>query len=161
MRFATITGRLGSLGSEKWALHLQARNMVANGADILEMTIGEPDMPPDTALLEECQRAMNAGRTRYSNGRGEPSIVGALARKYSGRSGRSITAENILCFPGTQTALFASMMGLVEKGDDVLVGDPLMHPMKVWSGQPGPLWRRCRLRRKTNFTCARKTWKQP
>ncbi len=125
MRFATITGRLGSLGSEKWALHLQARNMVANGADILEMTIGEPDMPPDTALLEECQRAMNAGRTRYSNGRGEPSIVGALARKYSGRSGRSITAENILCFPGTQTALFASMMGLVEKGDDVLVGDPL------------------------------------
>ena len=39
--------------------------------------------------------------------------------------------ENILCFPGTQTALFVSMMGLIEEGDDVLVGDPFMLPMRV------------------------------
>jgi arginine:pyruvate transaminase len=36
-----------------------------------------------------------------------------------------VTTGNVLCFPGTQTALFVVMLGLVEAGDAVLVGDPL------------------------------------
>ena len=31
----------------------------------------------------------------------------------------------MLCFPGTQTSLFASIMGLINEGDEVLLGDPL------------------------------------
>jgi len=124
MRYASITERLSDLGSEKWALHVQARAMAAAGADIVELTIGEPDIQPDTALLEACRDAMFAGRTRYSNGRGEASVVNALVAKYAARTHRAITAENVLCFPGTQSALFAVMLGLVEGGDTVLVGDP-------------------------------------
>ena len=124
MRYASITRRLSDLGSEKWAVHLRARSLAAQGIDILELTIGEPDISPDPALLEECRRAMFAGRTRYSNGRGEPSVVAAIAGKYARRTGRPVSAENVLCFPGTQTALFAAMLGLAESGDGVLVGDP-------------------------------------
>lgn len=125
MRYASITGRLSDLGSEKWAVHLHARALAERGAEIIELTIGEPDIAPAEDLLRECSRAIYAGRTRYSNGRGERSVVDALVGKYAGRSGRRLSAENILCFPGTQTALFAVMMGLVEEGDAVLVGDPL------------------------------------
>ena len=124
MRYASITDRLASLGSEKWAIHAEARRMKAEGQDIIELTIGEPDVPPDPALLAEAVRTMHAGRYRYSNGRGEPSVVDALVRKYRKRRG-DVTAANVLCFPGTQTALFAVMLGLVEAGDAVLVGDPL------------------------------------
>ncbi|WP_085031647.1 pyridoxal phosphate-dependent aminotransferase [Ensifer aridi] len=124
MRYASITSRLAELGSGKWTLHIRARQLKASGADIIELTIGEPDLPPDRALLDECQRAMNAGRYRYSNGRGEPGVVAALVEKYCRRRA-DVTAENILCFPGTQTALFAVMLGLAEAGDGVLVGDPL------------------------------------
>ncbi|MDX0982651.1 aminotransferase class I/II-fold pyridoxal phosphate-dependent enzyme [Sinorhizobium medicae] len=124
MRYASITSRLADLGSGKWTLHVRARQLKASGADIIELTIGEPDLPPDPALLEECQRAMNAGRYRYSNGRGEPAVVAALTEKYRRRRS-GVTKENILCFPGTQTALFAVMFGLAEAGDGVLVGDPL------------------------------------
>ncbi|THK34442.1 pyridoxal phosphate-dependent aminotransferase [Ensifer sp. MPMI2T] len=124
MRYASITSRLADLGSGKWTLHTRARQLKAEGADIIELTIGEPDLPPDRSLLDECQRAMNAGRYRYSNGRGEPAVVAALAEKYRRRR-VDVTAENVLCFPGTQTALFAVMLGLVEAGDAVLVGDPL------------------------------------
>lgn len=67
---------------------------------------------------------MRAGRTRYSNGRGEPAILAALAAKYSKRTGRTITTDNVLYFPGTQTALYAVLTGLVESGDKVLVPDP-------------------------------------
>lgn len=51
-------------------------------------------------------------------------MLTALVGKYSSRTERLITRENILCFPGTQSALFAVMICLVEAGDDVLVGDP-------------------------------------
>lgn len=124
MRYASITDRLSTLGSGKWAVHAEARAMAAAGQKIIELTIGEPDLPPDQALLDECTRAMNAGRTRYSNGRGEPAVVKALTDKYRKRRA-DVTEKNILCFPGTQTALFAVMLGLVEGGDAVLVGDPL------------------------------------
>jgi arginine:pyruvate transaminase len=124
MRYASITDRLQNLGSEKWAVHAAARRMKAEGKPVIELTIGEPDVPPDPALLAEATRAMHAGRYRYSNGRGEPAVVAALVRKYQKRRS-DVTAENVLCFPGTQTALFSVMLGLVEAGDAVLVGDPL------------------------------------
>ena len=124
MRYASITDRLADLGSGKWSLHIRARQLKAGGADIIELTIGEPDVPPDRALIAECQRAMNAGRYRYSNGRGEHAVVAALVEKYRRRRA-DVTSENVLCFPGTQTALFSVMLGLVETGDAVLVGDPL------------------------------------
>ncbi|AWI55883.1 pyridoxal phosphate-dependent aminotransferase [Sinorhizobium fredii] len=124
MRYASITSRLADLGSGKWSLHIRARQLKASGADLIELTIGEPDLPPDRALLDECHRAMYAGRYRYSNGRGEPALVAALAEKYRRRRA-DVSAENVLCFPGTQTALFAVMLGLAEAGDGVLVGDPL------------------------------------
>ncbi len=124
MRYASITERLASLGSEKWAVHVEARRRRDRGEPIIELTIGEPDLPPHRSLLEEATRAMHAGRYRYSNGRGEPQVVDALVRKYARRR-PDVTSANVLCFPGTQTALFAVMLGLVEKGDAVLVGDPL------------------------------------
>ena len=124
MRYASITDRLQNLGSEKWAVHAAARRMKAEGKPVIELTIGEPDVPPDPALLAEATRAMHAGRYRYSNGRGEPAVVAARVRKYQKRRS-DVTAENVLCFPGTQTALFSVMLGLVEAGDAVLVGDPL------------------------------------
>ncbi len=124
MRYASITDRLAHLGSGKWAVHLKAREMASEGTPVIELTIGEPDIRPDEALLDEANRAMREGRTRYSNGRGEPRVVAALVEKY-GRRQAGVGEGNILCFPGTQTALFAVMLGLVETGDSVLVCDPL------------------------------------
>ncbi len=124
MRYASITDRLANLGSGRWAVHLAARRMKSQGEDIIELTIGEPDVKPDQALLDEASRAMYAGRTRYSNGRGEPTVLTALVDKYAKRRA-GVTEKNFLCFPGTQTALYSVMTGLVEAGDGVLVGDPL------------------------------------
>ena len=125
MHYATISDRLGGLGSDKWAVHLKAREMAKAGINLLELTIGEPDIAPDPILAEVMADALEKGRVGYSDGRGEAPLLDALAGRYSARTGRAITRENIVCFPGTQTALFAVMMTLVEKGDAVLVGDPL------------------------------------
>ncbi|WP_226579576.1 pyridoxal phosphate-dependent aminotransferase [Acuticoccus sediminis] len=126
MRYASITDRLRGLGSGKWAVHFEARRRAEAGDAIIELTIGEPDIPPEDDLLDVCSAAMHAGRTGYGIGGGaDPELAEAIAAKYSRRTGRTITPANVLAFPGTQTALYASMMGIAEYGDEVLVGDPL------------------------------------
>ena len=125
MHYSKITERLGGLGSDKWAVHLKAREMKRAGADILELTIGEPDIAPDPILAETITTALGKGRTGYSNGRGETALLDAISKRYTARSGRTVGHEHIVCFPGTQTALFAVLLTLVEAGDAVLVGDPL------------------------------------
>ena len=125
MRYAEITDRLAELGGAKWAVHARARALAALGRDIIELTIGEPDVPTPAALIDTAVAAMTAGRTGYSNGRGEPALTQALAARYTVRRGRRISADQVMCFPGTQTALFAVLTALAGGGDEVLVGDPM------------------------------------
>ncbi len=125
MKTTDVMQRLSGLGGAKWDLHFKARELAVAGKDVIEMTIGEPDVPVPQSLLDTAARAMFAGRTGYSDGRGEMNLRVALAEHYSARTGRHISPNNILCFPGTQTALFAVMAGVAQHGDEVLVGDPL------------------------------------
>jgi arginine:pyruvate transaminase len=125
MRFAPVTDRLADLGGAKWAVHAAARDMQAAGHPVIELTIGEPDVPTPAVFIDAAVQAMHMGRTGYSNGRGEPALVQALADRYTARRGRIITPDQVMCFPGTQTALFAIMGTLLGPGDEVLVGDPM------------------------------------
>ncbi len=125
MKYAAITERLAHLGGAKWEVHARAKAMQAQGLPIIQLTIGEPDVATPPALIAEAQRAMDAGRLGYSNGRGEPALLEALAARYSKRTGRAISTEQIACLPGTQTSLYAVLLTLTGPGDEVLVGDPL------------------------------------
>jgi arginine:pyruvate transaminase len=125
MRYASVTDRLSGLAGAKWALHARARTMKTAGEDIIELTIGEPDVPTPARFIEAATRSMAAGRTGYSNGRGEPGVIAALAARYSARRGREITRDQIMCLPGTQTVLYAILRALAEAGDEVLIGDPM------------------------------------
>jgi arginine:pyruvate transaminase len=125
MRFAPVTDRLAGLGGAKWAVHARARVLKAAGRPIIELTIGEPDVATPSALLQAAADAMMAGRMGYSNGRGEPALVAALARRYTALRGREITPAMVMAFPGTQTVLYAVMQTLLGPGDEVLLGDPM------------------------------------
>ncbi|MES2667971.1 MAG: aminotransferase class I/II-fold pyridoxal phosphate-dependent enzyme [Pseudomonadota bacterium] len=125
MTYASLTTRLADLGGAKWEIHARARAMKAAGDAVIELTIGEPDVPTPAALLDAACAAMRQGRTGYSNGQGEPRLLAALAARYTARRGREIGTDQVMCFPGTQTTLYAVMMALAQTGDEVLVGDPM------------------------------------
>ncbi len=125
MKMTDVTDRLAGLGGAKWEVHLKARDLTRAGADIVEMTIGEPDVPVPGPLVDAAVASLQSGRTGYSNGRGEAGLLEALASRYSATRGRPFGPENFLCFPGTQTALFAVIAGVAQAGDEVLVGDPM------------------------------------
>lgn len=125
MRYAPVTERLAHLGGAKWQVHARARAMKHAGEAVIELTIGEPDVATPPELIAVATRAMEDGRTGYSNGHGEPGLLRALAARYTARRGRPFGPENLMTFPGTQTTLYAVLNALLGEGDEVLLGDPL------------------------------------
>jgi arginine:pyruvate transaminase len=124
MRFAKITERLSGLGSEKWAVHIEGRKRAALGEPMIFLSIGEPDAPPPAAIMDVVEKQMRAGRTRYAEGRGEANARRALARLYTRQTGRAIHENQFIYLPGTQSALYAAMVSLIDVGDEVLMADP-------------------------------------
>ena len=124
MRYASISGRLAGLGSDKWAVHIEGRKRMAAGTDMIMLSIGEPDLPPPAAVLDAATDAMRAGRTKYADGQGERSARSAIADMLTRRSGLPVGARDIVCMSGTQHGIFATLATLVEDGDEVLVPDP-------------------------------------
>ena len=116
MKFAKVTERLDGLGSEKWAVHIEGKRRASLGEPMIFLSIGEPDAPPPVAILDEANRQMRAGRLRYAEGRGEANTRRALARLYTRQTGRTIGDDQFIFLPGTQTALYAAMMAVVEAG---------------------------------------------
>ena len=125
MHYAAVTTRLAGMGSDKWALSAAANARIAAGEKVINLTIGEPDVPTPDALIQSAARAMQAGRTGYSNGRGEPALLAALSDRYSNLTGRDIGTDRFLCLPGTQTSLFLVLMTICDPGSEVILGDPM------------------------------------
>ena len=75
MKYAAITDRLAGLGGAKWEVHALAKKMQAEGAAVIQLTIGEPDVGTPMAMIAEAKRAMDAGRLGYSNVSWRPGAV--------------------------------------------------------------------------------------
>lgn len=125
MRYASVTEDLAGLGSDKWVLNAAAQKRARAGERVINLTIGEPDVPTPAALIDAACAAMQAGRTGYSNGRGEATLLDALSRRYTTRMNRPFGPERFLCLPGTQTSLYLVFRTLCEAGCEVVLGDPM------------------------------------
>lgn len=124
MDVSTVAKALSGLGGAKWDLHFRARKLEREGRDIFALTIGEPDCAMSAEILPALSAALAAGRVGYSNGRGEAALLKTLAARYSQSRGRAFDTGNFLALPGTQTALYVLLNGLINPGEEVIVFDP-------------------------------------
>jgi arginine:pyruvate transaminase len=124
MKLAKIADRLSSLGSEKWAVHIEGKQRAAAGEPVIFLSIGEPDAAPPEAILQEARTQIKPGNLRYSAGNGELNVRQALSHHYSMQTGRPISADQFMFLPGTQTALYVAFTAILDEGDEVLLLDP-------------------------------------
>ena len=124
MKLASISSRLDGLGSDKWAVHIAGRKRAQAGEDLIFLSIGEPDLPPPAAVLDQAVTSLRSGRTKYADGQGEPGARKAIAAHLTRRSGLPTGMEQVLCVGGTQHGLYIAISTLAEQGDEVLVPDP-------------------------------------
>lgn len=137
MKFASITNRLATLGSDKWAVHIEGKRRTAKGEKLIFLSIGEPDLPPPEAVITAAKEAMRPGRLGYSDGAGKSNVRQALARYYTRTCGRVIKPSQFLFLPGTQSALYVAMQAIVEPGDEVLLLDPYYATYEAVVTAPG------------------------
>jgi arginine:pyruvate transaminase len=137
MKFASITNRLSTLGSDKWAVHIEGRRRAAAGEKLIFLSIGEPDLPPPGAVVNAAKEAMRPGRLGYSDGAGKSSVRHALARHYTRTCGRVVKPGQFLFLAGTQNALYTAMQVVVEPGDEVLLLDPYYATYEAVVTAPG------------------------
>lgn len=116
---------MGSLGTESalttWA---RVRELVADGRDIVQLHIGEPDFDTPAHVIEAAERAMAEGHTHYAPPLGMPAFREAIATDTSTRLGLRVEPSRVLVTPGAKPVLAYALMALVGPGDEVIVPDP-------------------------------------
>ncbi len=100
----------------------RVRQLRAQGRDILDLSIGEPDLPTPECIVEAGVRALRDGATRYTQPAGLPELRGAIA------SDVNRAAEDIFITPGAKPALLYALFATAGPGDEVLVPDPGFAP---------------------------------
>ena len=85
---------------------------------------GFPDFGWPEPLLDEAARLLREGSNQYPPSRGLASLRTAVAAHYGRHQGLSLTAENILVTSGATEAIAATILALVEDGDEVVVMTP-------------------------------------
>ncbi len=118
-----ITGLTGNDG-DGWGLFLCAREMIAAGEDVIELTIGEHDISTSHIILGEMDRSARGGHTGYAMVPGVTALRDAVAARVEARTGVTTTRDNVLITPGGQAGLFATHAAVCDPGDRALYIDP-------------------------------------
>lgn len=118
-----IEGLTGG-GSDGWGVFLRAREMIAAGQDVLELTIGEHDIRTRPDILAAMHASAIGGHTGYPSVPGVDSLRDEVARRVKLRSGVGTTRANVLITPGGQAALFGTHIAVCDQDDRALFIDP-------------------------------------
>ena len=123
--FAWRTRAIATRGSTAWAVSDRAAAMVAAGADVIQLTVGDVDLPTPAHVVAAAHRSLDSGRTHYTPIAGEPALREAIAQRAERRYRARVTADQVVVFPGAQCALFSVMQCLAGPGDEVVVLEPV------------------------------------
>jgi arginine:pyruvate transaminase len=118
-----LTSILGG-GSDGWGVFLRARQMIADGTPVTELTIGEHDIRTAAPILQDMHRAALGGHTGYAAISGTTTLRDTVAQRVQSRTGVKTTRDNVVITPGGQSALFAAHAAATNPGDTALFIDP-------------------------------------
>ncbi|MGD9871129.1 MAG: pyridoxal phosphate-dependent aminotransferase [Thauera sp.] len=102
----------------------RARELEAQGRDIIHMEVGEPDFPTPAPIVEAAQAFIGRGDVHYTPGLGLPALREAIARFYQDRFGADVSPERIVITAGASGALMLALAATTEPGDEWLLPDP-------------------------------------
>jgi LL-diaminopimelate aminotransferase len=101
------------------------RRAEAAGRDVIDLSIGDPDLPPPASLVEALRRALGRGdHHRYPPQRGATALKEAIQRYLSRRCGVSPASDEILVLVGSKEGLGHLPLAVCDPGEVVLVPDP-------------------------------------
>ncbi len=106
------------------AMTARARELRAAGADVIQLTIGEPDFPTPPHAIEAAHQAALRGETKYPPQDGTLALKSAVQRKYRREHGLDFPPDRIVVGNGGKQVIFDALLATVEQGDEVLIPAP-------------------------------------
>jgi aspartate aminotransferase len=103
--------------------NLSAR-LEADGVDVVDLSVGEPDFPTPDNVVQAAKAAMDAGHTGYAPSNGIPALTEAIVEKFGADGLTQYGTENVVVTPGGKQALYEIFQTLIDDGDEVCLLDP-------------------------------------
>src|SRR5262245_52168729 len=108
------------------ALDARAKELIAGGRDIVNMSVGEPDFPAPRTAREAAVKRVQSGDVKYTPPAGTLQLRATLARHLGATRGVEYRQDEITVCHSAKHALSGALMALVEEEDQVLV------PLPAW-----------------------------
>ena len=97
---------------------------LAQRPGVIHLEIGQPDFPTPPHIVEAAFRAAREGKTGYTPNAGYASLREAICEKLERENGVLTDPDRITVTIGAMEALYASLLTILEPGDEILVPDP-------------------------------------
>ena len=89
--------------------------------DVVDFTLGDPDVPTPKPICEAAINAAYKGYTRYAPNAGLPELRDAIAKQVSSESGLSYEGKNVAVTIGATEAVYLSFMAYINPGDETIL----------------------------------------
>lgn len=120
-----LSDRLNSLSpSATLAMSQKSSELKAQGIDIINLSVGEPDFNTPDHIKEAAKQAIDDNFSRYSPVAGYPALRNAIVEKLKKENGLEYTAAQISCANGAKQSVCNTIMALMNKGDEAIVPAP-------------------------------------
>lgn len=108
----------------------RARDLQAQGKDVVSFTVGQPDFDTPVHIKEAASKAMSAGRTGYPPSAGVAELKEAICRKFQRDNRLHYKPSQVLVSSGAKHSLHNAFTALCDPGDEVLL------PVPYWVSYP-------------------------
>lgn len=138
----TLSERLNRLSpSATLAMSQKSSEMKAQGIDVINMSVGEPDFNTPDHIKAAAIKAVEDNWSRYSPVPGYPSLKQAIVEKLRNENGLEYKPSQIVCSNGAKQSVCNSIMAIVNAGDEVIIPAPywVSYPQMVLLAEGTPV----------------------
>lgn len=101
-----------------------AKQMKAEGHDVINFGVGEPDFNTPDYIKEAAKKALDDNFTRYTASAGIPELRQTIADKFLQDNGLDYSAEQILVSPGAKASIIHILLAICDPRDEVIIPSP-------------------------------------
>jgi aspartate aminotransferase len=106
------------------AADAKARELKAQGRDVIGLAAGEPDFDTPDNIKEAAIKAIRDGKTKYTNVDGIPELKEAICAKFARENGLTYKPSQINVSPGGKPVIYNAMVATLNPGDEVVIPAP-------------------------------------
>lgn len=122
---AELSNRLNRLApSQTLAMSQKSGEMKAQGIDVINMSVGEPDFNTPDHIKEAAKKAVDENFSRYSPVPGYMDLRKAIVAKLKNENNLDYTTSEILVSSGAKQSVCNTVMALVNDGEEVIIPAP-------------------------------------